>query len=315
MLALAAMLFAYAALKGYQFSFKPILIQLGQIFNAIRLPGRFPFVGGSHLLGGLGDWFINLAEEIERILAGFYLTSEGAAGYLFDQLAKQARWLGQELSALADAVDGKWRWWLAAVPPLAALWAVVHAVRGLPAAVRAITHPDLTKIRAKIHAAEAEAISVEADLERLARGIDRTAKQLGGRITRTGTKYGAAVGGLAGSIGLAWTWIQRLRHILTKHGAAAYVGAGLAALGLGFLRCPRFAKAGKRLCGIHSGLLDVLLLDATLILGALSLRDLAERMLDVEGEIVAGVKRSIVELGPLQPIAEGGDGAKADGRT
>lgn len=285
LLSIAATFFSFAALKGYQFSFKPILIQLGQIFNAIRLPGRFPFVGGTHLLGGLGDWFINLAEEIERILAGFYLTAEGATGYLLDQLAKQARWLGQELAGLADTVDRKWGWWLAASPPLAALWAAIHAVRGLPNAVRAITHPDLAKLRSEVHAVEAEAVTVEADLERLARGIDRTAKQLGGRISKTGATFGAAVGGLAGSIGLAWTWIQRLRHILTKQGAAALVGTALATLGLGFLRCPRFAKTGKQVCGMDASLLESLLADTLLIAGTISLVEFAEGMQGITAEV------------------------------
>lgn len=290
LLAFAAMIFAYAALKGYQYSFKPILIQLGEIFNAIKLPGVFPFVGGSHVLGGLGDWFINLAQEIEKILAGFYLTSQGAVAYLWDQLAKQARWLGQELAALADTVDGKWKWWLAAFPPLAALWATVRAVRSLPGLVRAITHPDLAKVRAEIHAAEADAAAVEHDLEHLARGIDRTAKQLGGRISKTGATFGAAVGGLAGSIGLAWTWIQRLRHVLTRQGAAALVGTALATLGLGFLRCPRFAKAGKQVCGMDANLLESLLADTLLIAGTISLVEFARGMQAVTADAVEPIR-------------------------
>lgn len=300
-LALAAMLFSYAALKGYQFSFKPILIELGQIFNAIKLPGRFPFVGGSHLFGGLGDWFLNLAEEVERILAGFYLTSEGAVGYLWDQLAKQARWLGQELAALADTVDRKWGWWLAAVPPLAALWATVHAFRKLPGAVRAITHPDLSRIRSEIHAAEAQAATIEAELEHLARGIDRTAKQLDGRISRTGATFGTVAGGLAGSIGLTWTWIRRLRRVLTRQGSAALVGAALAALGLGFVRCPRFKRAGKHLCGLDPTILEALLGSSVAIFGALSLEEFARFMVDTEKWAAPQLFKGIRELRDVTP--------------
>jgi hypothetical protein len=278
LLAVCTLLFAFAALKGYQFSFKPLLIQLGHIFNAIKLPGRFPFVGGSHLLGGLGDWFIDLANEIERILAGFYLTSEHAVTWLWEQLARQARWLGQELGALADTIDKKFGWLLAVFPPATALWLAVQAYRKLPGLVRAITHPDTTRLRSLISTAEADVAGLEHELDRLARGIDRTAKQLGGRISRTGAAFGTAVGGLAGSIGLTWTWIQKLRHLLTKHGAAAFVGAALATLGLGFLRCPRFSKAGKRACSIDDGLLETLLADTLLIVGTLSLVDFARAM-------------------------------------
>ena len=287
LLALVMMVFAYAALKGYQFTFKPLLIDLGKLINSIAIPTPF---GSKHVLGGLGNWFINLAETIERALAGFYLNTEQGVSYLFDQLAKQARWLGHELGALADAVDKKWSWWLAAVPPLAALWAAVHAVKGIGKLARTAVLPDLAKLRRAVATAEADAAGVESELEHLARGIDRTAKALGGRITRTGAEIGTAVGGLAGSIGLTWTWIQRLRHVLTKQGAAALVAGALATLGLGFLRCPRFAKAGKRACGMDASLLESLLADTLIIAGTVSLVEFAEGMQTVTADLIGPIR-------------------------
>lgn len=291
LLAFAAMLFAYAALKGYQFSFKPILIQLGQIFNAIHLPGSFPFVGGAHIFGGLGDWLINTAEQIEAILAGFYLTAEGGVSYLFDQLAKQARWLGQELASLADTTDKAIGRLIADSPPVTIVKKTVVTARNLPHLARVALQPAIAQLRASIAGVSGEVATVESELEHLARGIDRTAKQLGGRISKTGASYAAAAGGLAGSIGLTWTWIQRLRHILTKSGAAALVGTALATLGLGFLRCPRFTRAGKQVCGMDANLLESLLADALLIAGTLSLVEFAHEMVGVTGEAVKPIQR------------------------
>jgi len=79
--------------------------------------------------------------------------------------------------------------------------------------------------------------------------------------------------------------VGRLEKTLAIAGATALVGAALARLGLGWLRCPRIAKAGKQLCGVNPNLLDSLLADTLLIAGTVSLVDFAKEMQGFTGEV------------------------------
>lgn len=72
---------------------------------------------------------------------------------------------------------------------------------------------------------------------------------------------------------------KRLGSLVRRLSPAALVGllaTALGSLGLGWVRCSRVKKVGKSVCGMDSDLLDSLLADATLIVGTVSLLELAE---------------------------------------
>lgn len=82
-----------------------------------------------------------------------------------------------------------------------------------------------------------------------------------GRLEREGEALSSRLGSL-------------IRRLSPAAIAALVVGA-LGSLGLGWVRCSRVKKAGKAVCGMDSDLLDSLLADATLIVGTVSLIELA----------------------------------------
>jgi hypothetical protein len=74
-----------------------------------------------------------------------------------------------------------------------------------------------------------------------------------------------------GELGRLWKRVRaNERRGVVALGLAAIVAA-LAKLGLGWARCSNVKKAGRRLCGMDTGLLDSLLLDTIAIVGTVSL--------------------------------------------
>lgn len=104
----------------------------------------------------------------------------------------------------------------------------------------------------------------------------------------------------------AWKRIRSLARRVAPAAIAAAVVAAIARMGLGWARCSRVRKVGRRLCGIPDGLLDALLADTLLLASGFSIVLLAEAALAAEDEIVAGVQRGVKELRGVAPAVTGG---------
>jgi hypothetical protein len=92
---------------------------------------------------------------------------------------------------------------------------------------------------------------------------------------------------------------QRLKS-LARHvagiGALAYVAAELARLGLGWIRCSKVKRVGKTVCGLNENLLEGLLADALLVVGAISIVEFAKELQAIEGEVVSGLRGYVREI-------------------
>jgi hypothetical protein len=89
--------------------------------------------------------------------------------------------------------------------------------------------------------------------------------------------------------------LRRAEKMLAPAAFAALVVGALARLGLGVLRCPRFLKAARRTCGMDPALLESMLLDTTLILGAISLVEFAHELQAVVEPVESGIRHLIRE--------------------
>lgn len=85
-------------------------------------------------------------------------------------------------------------------------------------------------------------------------------------------------------------WLKR--H-LTAILAGGVLTAALARLGYGFLRCSRFKRAGRQICGIDPDLFDSLLGATLLLTSAISLRDFA-RELEEPTQIVRDTLHTLI---------------------
>lgn len=89
-----------------------------------------------------------------------------------------------------------------------------------------------------------------------------------------------------GEVDRAWKWIRAHPLAIPEAAATALVAAALARLGGSWIHCSTWKRAGKFLCGMDGSLLDALLLGSLAIFGTVSLVDMANEMVDLEGEIV-----------------------------
>lgn len=259
-------------LYAYRATMKPLLLGIADLMDKVVVPIPRHHV---HILGDLAAWVRSAALTIDHALGALVLDTEKGVVILWRGLTKQVEWLGKLLAELAETIEARLR--------ALALGTIPHQLGQLR---RALTR-QLAALAAAVAAAETAA---EVELARLRRGIDRTAKRIEGAIAgglaalreRVGNLERAARGELA-----------RVRHLegkLTAIGAAALVGAALARLGLGWVRCPRVAKVGKQACGMDYGLLESLLADTLIIAGTISLVEFTREMQAVTGEIAGPIR-------------------------
>jgi hypothetical protein len=89
--------------------------------------------------------------------------------------------------------------------------------------------------------------------------------------------------------------LRRAEKLLAPAAFATAVVAAFARLGIGVLRCPRFLKAAKKTCSMDPTLLESMLLDTTLILSLLSLRQFAEEVGEITGDVSSVIHHLIRE--------------------
>lgn len=91
-------------------------------------------------------------------------------------------------------------------------------------------------------------------------------------------------------------WLRSARWLLGIGGLAALTAAVLRKAGLQWLMCRNVKKVGKTICRSDAQWIEGLLLDATAVLGVISVVEFARDLQSVEDEAVAILRRFIVEL-------------------
>jgi hypothetical protein len=99
------------------------------------------------------------------------------------------------------------------------------------------------------------------------------------------------------SIARLWDRVRGITIPSAKTLGVAAVAIALGRLGLGSLRCNNVGKVSKRLCGMDAGLLDALLAGSTLVLGSISIVELAKACQEITPTIEDGARFFIRELG------------------
>lgn len=246
-----------------------------------------------HPLAGVGRALRGVNRDIENTLDRATLASEGAATALFLAVGHQLERAGFELAGFAVAVAQAVAGVAIEVPKIAGKAAKAAAsaasVALIAKHVRALTVAvqHVGKRVGRLEHAFAER------LRTLARGIDRVAGRTIPAIRARIGRAEARVGRLERRVTSQSFWKTRIRAIAGTAFFAAAVGAALARLGLGWLRCSNVKRAGKAVCGMNSGLLSELLLDVAVLGIAFNLEEFARDVQSVTDVSVDLIRRAV----------------------
>ncbi len=92
---------------------------------------------------------------------------------------------------------------------------------------------------------------------------------------------------------------KRVDQLARRTAPAAFAAAAVAAiarLGFSWVRCSKVGRVGKKVCGMDESLLESLIADTLLVVGAISIVEFAKALQAVEGEAVSGLKGFVREL-------------------
>ncbi len=221
-----ALVLAFMVASGlalvYRESFAKAIIGLADALDGIS------FGALGHRLkpfGYFAAWLRWLDRSMEGLLGAAVNLTERGVVFLWHGLTVQVQVLGRLLGDLADTIEHRFHRLLLLFPPAAILWATVRAVQELPR-----LWDDLHRAAHKAAAAYEAVVGEHSWVRGKFRTAERERVNLAKRIK------------------------AQARHF-TKAGAAVLVGTALATLGLGWLRCNRVGKVGKR--GFHLGALQI----------------------------------------------------------
>lgn len=224
--------------------------------------------------------FSSAALRLEAAISSTWHT----LAYLIDQTG-QAIWEATQVGARAL--------WLVEVKyPLDVLSALARKAQG---AVSTTTKISTTVVK---RVTVVQGVTA-AQLSRLARRVN----QLDARVK-------AAAIAVPGAIALPFPRIgslerrakaqaKRLTKVERRFGALAFTGlvaAALARLGAGWIRCTNVRKAGKRVCGMDTDLLETLLGSTLLLTSAISLEQLARELQEPAELVTEGMRRLVREF-------------------
>jgi len=258
-LAVLVAMLAMSMAASWDVTFGPMLKGLASLFDKATITAF------GHTVAVLG-W---LAAAVRNFEATLRNAIGGAVAHLAWPLAYAIRGVGhaflypaRALADLAgDTADALWRLRSVVVPRMIAAktaWIPRH-LAALAAAIAALPH--ITR-RIVVHDAPT---FVRHTVVQVARAVANPALPRIGRLEREAGALGKRIDSLA-------------KRLTVPLGLAA-VGVALSTLGLGWTRCSRVKKLGKRVCGIDDGLLESLLADALLVVGTISLVEFAEGLL------------------------------------
>lgn len=245
--------------------------------------------------------------------------------WIADQIIKAARYVAHELgphfvglertaaawiASLANAVDYVGRVTLSLPYEFSrfAYWLVRHEipklVRALPTAVTKVTHAVTSRV-----------VRIERTIVKLPRLGKAQAQALIAAAVATyvhpyllplrwlRAHFAALRAAVAHPLPLPLprSWpnvlrrLKRLERLTAAGVAAGAVALALGRLGLGWIRCRNVTKAGKRLCGMDTALLDELLLGTVAIIGAASVVEFAKGLQAIEDEAIAVMGKLVRE--------------------
>lgn len=287
LLVFAAFVVSLASLLIYRATAKKLLLFIADELDKVNIPTPF---GRKHLFGTVSHLVRQLANGIDAGLTSAVRASDGAAAYLWNQLARQVKWLGHFLGDLTTTLEAKFGWFLLVFPPAALLVGAVEAARRIPAILSAI------------HRLENRAVTTTTKIVHDAATVPKVVKTYVTRVV-----YPAAIatvgavaaplpwvrgrlGGIERDLGGLRKRVGALEKVGIGAGIAAAVAVALSRLGLGWVRCPRVTKAGRQVCGMNADLLDSLLADTLLIAGTVSLVEFAQGMQGITAEITPAIR-------------------------
>jgi hypothetical protein len=246
---------ALGLLAVYRDTLGWIVLKVADKIEGVGISTR---IGSIHPLDPLADVLRWADGQVRDLLGVAVENTERAATALFHMVTQQLSAIGDTIGGLAyDASHALDRTITVTIPR-----AVGRAeARGARA---------LGKVRT---VALATAATIAVELPRLRHRVangERLAHRLGRRV-------------------------KSLERHFAPAAFATLVVAALARLGLGVLRCPRFLKAARRTCGMDPALLESMLLDTTLILGAISLVEFAHELQSVVEPVESGIRHLIRE--------------------
>lgn len=294
---------AFCVLIALSYAYKSSVgALLAAIANAIH---RLPHVNlgfTSLSLDFLGNAIGGLDNEIRDALAAGIQGTEWAWHQLVHFVAHQFQSIGHTIEAVAvdaEAALAHLRKTLlpaaitVALSPLAAgLGYLLPTVRQL---VRDVTHliehptrplvkviheaaqaaPAVVKnIYVSVPAVAAKAVAVPREL---VRGIDETLKETQARV-------------------------GRLARLLAPAGIAGLLLGGLAAVGLGWLKCSKVGRVGKAICGISENELESLLAGALVLASTISVVEFAESCQAFTTEADDALRFFVRELRDVAPV-------------
>lgn len=278
----------YGMLGAYRGSFGPLVTWLADQFDKVAIPTGFHRV---HLLGPIASALRRIDRAIDNGLTWAVTHSEGGIVFLWHGLAQQMRWLGQHLAAFAETVERNLKWISIAFPPAAILWAGVKLAQQIPALWRAIVRAEHRIAHTTTTVVKQAASVTNVTKNYVTRTVYKTVAAVAGVVAAPLPWVRGRLGGISHDLAGIRARLSKLERVGVGAGIAAAVGVALARLGLGWLRCPRVAKAGKQACGMDAGLLDVLLAETLLIAGTVSLIEFAREMQSVTGEATPLIAR------------------------
>lgn len=293
------------------------IVALGLTLVAVPLVRAI--IGGiAGLVGHLpivGTKASSVARKVENSLIATIgrvaLSMEQQGVRFFHATGQLLDWQARELEHLAVDALRHWRWLKYAYLPSLILTATggdKALNKYLHALEKKVGHAEATAqhgVRVAAHGAVADRlVAVEHELVQwrgyTTRQLRRSLARLraleeavyGQAVALPGEIGGIVRGRLAGINGR----VGRLEKIVLGAGAVALVTRALAKLRLGWLRCSNVGKVGRRLCGMDASLLEDLLSASLLIVGSISIVQLAEELQGVMDDAVTGFEAFVREL-------------------
>ncbi len=267
--ALIAFVVAWGLAHGWGYTFGYLIRQVANWTISASVKGFGFSVTPFHAL-------IHVDTYIVRQLSQFQAMSEHAMVYTFGVAMQLSQWTAITVAKLAE-----------------------DTYHGITNRVHTVTHTITERITHTVVKPITRTITATAGITRA------TFNTLAHRVTALEARVRSIAHAATGAVALPFPrigqlerearstskWLSRHRWLAAYTTLAALGAAALSRLGLGFLRCTNFRKAGKRTCGMDGSLLDALIADTLLVVGTLSLVEFAKEMETVTGEVAPLLQR------------------------
>jgi hypothetical protein len=292
------------------------------IFPAIRIVIR-PLVFGFAVLAG---YFVawGLVFCVDAVTRAFFGTLTGAVGWipfagkviktpLLAVQHKLTSYLGGLEAHFDRQMAARWHAFASLVSQLAAdtraaaifdyqiarryatLWGNA-AVAAIVARAHAVSHA----VGARVHAVTQvvtrieKVITTKADVY-VVRKVRAIAAQIAHTVEWDIPLLRRRERALTDSVGRLWHRVKSRERALGLGAVTALFVAAIGRLGLGWIRCRNVGRVGRNVCGMNPGLLESLLADSLLIVGAISIVELARELQRITPDVVDGVRFAIRE--------------------